>query len=974
MLKYSVRIGEEDIRETSIDTWDMYVSPDLSFCSATTYTHYNIGSGDKVKVVSPTSNGGNLASCNVENVFEEGIFLIKGLRVDTTDDIVVPDGSSERQEFKSVYINSRYYHASGDTFTMGGFPVFNAEDKTVNLTTVTASTAFTVDYPVYVYDGKFTFSGDTYEIYDEELGLVRKGDDGIPDKFENLVKCSKGIYYPYDERKAVRRLKIGLFEPYMDVRVSGIEMNNYAGIVTYQKSTSQLFKRYSGSYYVWSCSFPRYIIDGYNEYDDSMPSSMLKDLYFDIYRTDESGETLISGETYYSIPDIGELGSTESPLYVTINGDRYEPSFGLLSSDSDGYTVLRLSEPYRFIAGDVIDAYGQSGAIVTIDLVKDDGYDYYTGIINGERYVEQKGLVDYVKFSTAATDEHIITYIDGGTRCIVDADGEDIEMEVTGNSAVCYTYIASGQDYVRQAYEIHKRSCLVIDGIRYPFIYDEETGGYYIEFTGQTHYRLRVDRYLGPRALLCMPVTYGLTSGESRDESFRIARSLLSSPGGFSFRLWNHVFGMEPVTQRAGFLDYTSMRPFPNSSDGYVDVIGRLSVTKNNSYITVSVPVSNSAGENILISDILDKRMTGEESERDINRIVEMERDIYVPKYISDISNYNGKDTDLEEINEIKFNLHFRTRNMENWKVNEPYKVPEEESGYCGWFCTDWWPYKQDGNLNHDMHASSDLIGLLGFTNLDVYYRKSRISRSFLRVSCYDSTDPNSQSLLCTSTLRLDGDTMMKKYISNMRNGSFIYVDDTVSTKSGTSISVVTEKLEDGEVAIDPDKRIDCGITVRSMNDADKSSEGFYLYIFREYSDGLHLKPMYLKVDFNHAGVGQTIPFLVPMRWSSSESGDFTPVRRVNPWDDNDDLDYLYSGYPLNFINLQLYIPIYGVYDFKEKEFAYLFDPKYVEYDSDTGTVTVNLFELKVGENSEIESMMSSNPTDGGRHNIRPRA
>ena len=76
----------------------------------------------------------------------------------------------------------------------------------------------------------------------------------------------------------------------------------------------------------------------------------------------------------------------------------------------------------------------------------------------------------------------------------------------------------------------------------------------------------------------------------------------------------------------------------------------------------------------------------------------------------------------------------------------------------------------------------------------------------------------------------------------------------------------------------------------------------------------------------------------------------------------------------LFFRSIPKFIPIYGVYDFKEKEFAYLFDPKYVEYDSDTGTVTVNLFELKVGENSEIESMMSSNPTDGGRHNIRPRA
>ena len=46
----------------------------------------------------------------------------------------------------------------------------------------------------------------------------------------------------------------------------------------------------------------------------------------------------------------------------------------------------------------------------------------------------------------------------------------------------------------------------------------------------------------------------------------------------------------------------------------------------------------------------------------------------------------------------------------------------------------------------------------------------------------------------------------------------------------------------------------------------DTSSEGFYLYIFREYAEKLHPKPIYMKIEFNHAGIGKQIPFLILLK------------------------------------------------------------------------------------------------------------
>jgi hypothetical protein len=41
-------------------------------------------------------------------------------------------------------------------------------------------------------------------------------------------------------------------------------------------------------------------------------------------------------------------------------------------------------------------------------------------------------------------------------------------------------------------------------------------------------------------------------------------------------------------------------------------------------------------------------------------------------------------------------------------------------------------------------------------------------------------------------------------------------------------------------------------------------------------------------------------------------------------------------------------VPLYAVYDFKNKEYAYVFDNRYVSMDN--GIVNLNLFEMKIME------------------------
>ena len=301
-------------------------------------------------------------------------------------------------------------------------------------------------------------------------------------------------------------------------------------------------------------------------------------------------------------------------------------------------------------------------------------------------------------------------------------------------------------------------------------------------------------------------------------------------------------------------------------------------------------------------------------------------------------------------------------------------------------------------------------MGLLFFTNDDIYYQRSKVAKSFARVSFYDSTDPQTQSLLATSCIFVDEHKLFKRFIDNSRKNLYEYgmvLEPEYQTEPGTGfikhnaladnkktdittlnkktdittlnkinkISVSTEflgnrrenskkegttdgikykeKKDSTKIIIDESHRISSRLEVDNRYVTDTSSEGFYAYIFREYAENLHPKPIYMKIEFNHAGIGKMIPFLIPMHWTgnTTNSGE-TGYNKMYPehalkLSNDDDFRELLSGTPLSYTYAQSYIPLYAVYDFEKKEYGYVFDSRYVEQDSG-GTLNLNLFEMKI--------------------------
>lgn len=102
-----------------------------------------------------------------------------------------------------------------------------------------------------------------------------------------------------------------------------------------------------------------------------------------------------------------------------------------------------------------------------------------------------------------------------------------------------------------------------------------------------------------------------------------------------------------------------------------------------------------------------------------------------------------------------------------------------------------------------------------------------------------------------------------------------------------------------------------------------------------------------MKIEFNHAGVGRTIPFIIPMEWEATNNGNEVNPKEPLTLNDSD----LKKGVPLSYVQAQSYIPLYAVYDFKNKEYGYVFDNRYIG-EIKNGVLNLNLFEIKIADKS----------------------
>lgn len=216
----------------------------------------------------------------------------------------------------------------------------------------------------------------------------------------------------------------------------------------------------------------------------------------------------------------------------------------------------------------------------------------------------------------------------------------------------------------------------------------------------------------------------------------------------------------------------------------------------------ISIPLTIRSKEDysILKDSSLDTILTNDVKDNITVDVIDMEKGVFAPVLASGLFPES-----------ITFDLYFRQRNLDNWETNdlkgwnEPFLLAAPK----------------------DIDAGGDLYAFAGFSENDIHYQKSKIKQSFIRIMFYDGKNPLTQKLLCYSTVFLDSNVMFRKYINEERNG-------------------IT-------------------FTVRDRNYKYASSEGFYAYLFPDSQQSEKMgETIYMKIEFNHAGYGKTIPMMIP--------------------------------------------------------------------------------------------------------------
>lgn len=234
--------------------------------------------------------------------------------------------------------------------------------------------------------------------------------------------------------------------------------------------------------------------------------------------------------------------------------------------------------------------------------------------------------------------------------------------------------------------------------------------------------------------------------------------------------------------------------------------------------LRVSIPISEDFAADMMSEDVFDT-FSRERAEKAINEIVDYEKAVFVPCF--------GEN---KLYNTIKYNIRLRDRSNETWTV--------EDNKY--WF---YYPDRSLTPIDGSDGVNSDIIGWLGMDDDDVYYQKSKVKNTFLRVSIYNTNDRRTQQLLYTSKIYLNSGKLYGKYLANVQgyNKSDMSYDYTLGENSLT-----------------------VDFTCSSRFNSDSTSEGFYMYLFPSNlingDDGI----VYMKAEFNNAKYGYTVPLTLP--------------------------------------------------------------------------------------------------------------
>lgn len=273
-------------------------------------------------------------------------------------------------------------------------------------------------------------------------------------------------------------------------------------------------------------------------------------------------------------------------------------------------------------------------------------------------------------------------------------------------------------------------------------------------------------------------------------------------------------------------------------------------ISDNGEYMTTSIPLSTSISykstENNVFSNILQ-----EVREMATPQIIDNEKRQFMPAI--------AQGNNLKLAQGIEFNLHFRDR----YDLNIP--DGEKEKLTLNWSTTDeqlWNGFVIDDTTNCLKRKyegftddNADELCDLGFTEDDIRFRKTKLKKSFLRLSFYSSKDVLDRNLLFYSTIFLDSGELFSIY-SNIKN-----YKRELNSKANIAESAFDKTRTNDKL------RLSAKLNVYNKYNVTKSSEGFYLYLFPDEVEGeSKARTIYMKAEFNHAGYGKTVTMMLPRK------------------------------------------------------------------------------------------------------------
>lgn len=1033
MLTYKIKNIKTEAGEEIVFN-DFYVSSDGNMISGTTDIYYDLIDGENIMVNNNINGLSQILSASVTTVRRQGwIDYLQEYPLLNKEFIIDYEGTQVILYYimydGQYYIQDTNYDENGnftsnDTFTIPNIGTVKFDRKLKNVSILKK---------YYIENGIINIDDNLYiDSIDFNLNNLSNYDESSKMYYDYLMTdgLSYKIYY-YDSKHYydVYKCIISLEDNVIKLPLNNAYCAEKYRYVTYNNIDYNVSSRNDGSDMIYM-NLPKYFIYNgdsamtpikYDTYEEALENAISSGYSSEnIFSENENKtEIALSSRTYSDYfynddicPNFEEYYENDENLEGINNlfiKDAYSASTyakGIYLITQNQYNNLTVMDEISYsstteIANELIVSPIYSASSYDNYIVwngkkyMESAYSYFTVSIDNDEYeleISNENYsgknIGYIIFNNTKTilllNSNIPSALTSATRNVITSSGTFSEKTYIVNSYGTYTI--NGNSYVASKHNIGYNDYRAID------------------YSDYDYGKFSIDEIIGTNMFRCSPILSDSLSGEERDsEAISLCYNVYMNYSEFNFNVINRIFR----SRNLSIDDYMGVVP---SDEGYESlpqqVENELSIYKINNYFNIPITLNTDSSNNNYQEWTVNDNFVNDETYKNINSIIDMERDVYYPAKYAD-NNSCGIPQDLEIVKEIEFNFHFRTREMSGWTINVDNSGNSITSGVSNYFITDYPKYSATTNSGkyEKIAAVSDILGFLKFTDDDVFYQKNKLSKSFIRLEFYDSPDPKNQNMLYYSTVFVDENELYQKYLKGMNmvptsidedsyhflttsdailsSGTFYNSNGTVKSSIGVNTEPTQSELIDNAKNViadtfDENYRLSSRITVKDRYQTHTSSDGFYLYIYKDYSTDMEERSIYMKVEYNHTGLGKIIPFMYPRKFTAnnSEITDLTlnsayindkeyelyNYYTIKAWDDNNDmitypinsniekdLSKIKHGYKLKDIYYQQYVELKVIYDAANRRYVY-----YLPFNDSTcynnNKMVLNLWEIKIND------------------------